>query len=165
MEGLREYIDREFTYNPDETAALRKQLKGTDGVSENDIRRIALWKYNRIIDVDTVETLLAELCAKPVLSIDDEDVQRIISELVNCRGVGFPLASTFLKFLRPEVFPIIDIRAYRALTGKKVNTYSLQRYEEYVKSVYELKEELGVEELYRVDEILYMFDKDRNGKI
>lgn len=54
------------------------------------------------------------------------------------------MASTFLKFLRPDVFPIIDVRAYRALFGKKIksskssDTYKV--YREYVERIYEIRD-------------------------
>ena len=34
--------------------------------------------------------------------------------LLNTNGVGLPMASTYLRFLNPKVYQIIDVRAYRA---------------------------------------------------
>lgn len=75
-----------------------------------------------------------------------------------------PLASTILKFLRPDVFPIIDVRAYRALFDKKIYTYTYDKYIEYCKEIYKIRDIKGIK-LSEVDEQLYMFDKDKNGKI
>lgn len=87
-------------------------------------------------------------------------------ELVCSDGIGFPMASAILKFLRPDVFPIIDVRAYRAFTGSKpyYSTYTYDKYKEYAKNL--LQDAQNRERPLRdMDEQLYCFDQDKNGKI
>lgn len=65
--------------------------------------------------------------------IDNEEIRMIVEELIQCKGIGMPLYSTILKFLRPDIFPIIDVRSYRAVFGKKIYTYTYDKYIEYCK--------------------------------
>lgn len=43
----------------------------------------------------------------------------VIKKLLEYKGVGFPLATSILKFINPEVFPIIDIRDYGVVLWQK----------------------------------------------
>jgi hypothetical protein len=70
-------------------------------------------------------------------------VKEVIEKLVDSNGVGFPMASTILKFINPSVFPVIDVRAYRALTGRKLY-YASYSYEIYVAYAKSLVRECGV---------------------
>ena len=76
------------------------------------------------------------------------------------------MASAFLKFLRPDVFPIIDVRAYRALTGSVIryNSYNLDVYLRYAQRLREVARVLG-KKLSEIDEQLYCFDRRYNGPI
>ncbi len=122
-------LDFEFAYNPEETQALHKELNGKAELTIEDLRRVSLWKTNRVLDVPE-ETLLklSAIATKVDLKITDDCVKELIEELVDSRGVGYPMASSILKFCRPDVFPIIDVRAYRALTGKKNYLQPIQLY-------------------------------------
>lgn len=160
-------LDFDFLYNPEETTFLQEQMRGKSDVSIDDIRRMALWKLDRIIDVSN-ETLecLHKISNDESISIQSELVFETIKRLINSNGIGFPMASAILKFLRPDIFPIIDVRAYRAVYGKKIysSQYSIEKYIDYVKKIYEISEKLQIE-LKEVDEQLYCYDKKYNGKI
>lgn len=67
----------------------------------------------------SAETLanLNELSAVESLTLTDSRVKDVIDDLVLSQGIGFPVASAILKFIKPTLFPIIDVRAYQALTG------------------------------------------------
>lgn len=156
-----------FSYNDDETAHLHQRINNNPDVDIADLRRIALWKIGRVLDVsdETIE-LLRTLAKHQNLSINDPLVKETIENLVDSQGIGYPMASAILKFIRPDVFPIIDVRAYRALTGKKpyYSTYTYQKYVEYTKSLSEEAARLG-KSLREMDEQLYCFDLEHNGKI
>lgn len=154
-------------YNLDEKKALHEKLNNSSSIENTDLFRIALWKYNRCIHIaDSTLGKLNELAITEKLAIDDPFSEEVIEELVATPGIGFPLASTILKFARPDVYPIIDIRAYRVLLGKKItySTYSLDKYIEYAKMIGDIstKENLPFQE---IDEYLYELDKTHNGKI
>ncbi len=57
------------------------------------------------------------------------------------------MASTILKFIRPDIFPIIDIRAYRAIFGVKLysSQYSIEKYINYVEEVYKIRDLLNID--------------------
>lgn len=160
-------LDYEFSYNDEETQALHENINNNTSIGIDDLRRISLWKIDRVLGVseETIEKL-QQLAGQDVVSIDDLLVKEIIDDLVNSQGIGFPMASAILKFLKPDVFPIIDVRAYRALTGKKpyYSTYNYEKYVEYARQLKENAERLG-RPLREMDEQLYCFDQQRNGKI
>jgi hypothetical protein len=76
------------------------------------------------------------------------------------------MASAFLKFIRPDIFPIIDVRAYRALRGIKIY-YSMYKYEIYIKYTKDLMKiaKKFNRPLNEVDEQLYCYDKEYNKNI
>lgn len=163
----KDRLEDGFSYHLDEKKKINETLLRKSRVEIDDIRRIALWKYDRIIEIDDI--FLSQLylnVSKADISIDDRDVHQIIEKLVSYEGVGFPLASSILKFINSEVFPIIDVRAYRALYGKKLyyNQYSIKKYINYTKRLYFIRDKLNIP-LSEVDERLYVFDKIYNGKI
>lgn len=82
------------------------------------LRKIVLWKLNRIIEVDDeklkgLKSLMLNLKQDDYLQ--SEELKNTLFELLECRGVGLPMLSTILHFYRPDLFPIIDKRALRQL--------------------------------------------------
>lgn len=133
----------------------------------HDLRRVSLWKLNRILEVsDDIIEGLRKLASLRTIEINSEPIKKIINELVSSDGIGFPMASSILKFIRPDIFPIIDVRAYRALTGKKLysSQYNIELYVNYVEQLREYADKLNMP-LSDMDEQLYEFDKEHNGKI
>ncbi|WP_156516812.1 hypothetical protein [Paraburkholderia caribensis] len=114
------------------------------------------------------ETLakLNELSTMDGLTLTDSRVKAVIDELVLSQGIGFPMASAILKFIKPTLFPIIDVRAYRALTGVQPSyaTYSYEKYISYAEKVADVARKLN-RPLREIDEQLYCYDKLYNGKI
>jgi len=161
-------LDFEFSYNTDETFEIHQRVNNNPEINIDDLRRISLWKINRILSVSE-ETIkkLATLAEKETVSIDDDLVKEIIDELVNSQGIGFPMASAILKFIKPDIFPIIDVRAYRALTGTKpyYSTYNYEKYVSYTKELMRLAKLDNNRPLREMDEQLYCFDESFNGKI
>lgn len=154
-----------FGYKRAETAALRNRTYET--VTIDDLRRFALWKLDRVLSVpDTVLAKLRALATQRSLTARSPEAVDALEALTTSQGVGYPMASTFLKFIRSDVFPIIDVRAYRALTGLKIrkHNYSTQLYLEYVDQLSQIARTQGLP-LAAVDEQLYCFDKQHNGKI
>ncbi len=163
----QDLLNYDFSYNDEETAALHQVMNNNADVDINDLRRISLWKIDRVLDIGegTIEKI-RELARMENVTVKDPFVKDILEELVSSQGVGFPMASAILKFVKPEVFPIIDVRAYRALTGKKPY-YAMYSYDMYVDYAQQLKvnaDRLGVP-ISAMDEQLYCFDKRYNGKL
>ena len=160
-------LDFTFSYNDKETAELHAKLNGSTSITEDDLRRVSLWKSDRVLSVSkkTLEKL-NELSAKSDVKLKDGLVKEVIENLVISQGIGFPMASAILKFIKPTVFPIIDVRAYRALTGKKpyYATYSYEKYIDYAEKVSEISKKLN-RPLNEIDEQLYCYDQKHNGEI
>lgn len=156
-----------FSYNEKETTELHAKLNGCTLISESDLRRVSLWKSDRVLSVteDTLEKL-NELSANKSVQLKDALVKEVIERLVLSQGIGFPTASAILKFINPEVFPIIDVRAYRALTGRKPHytTYSYEKYIEYAEQLTKISISLN-RPLREIDEQLYCFDQKHNEVI
>lgn len=163
----RDVLNFNFSYNEKETKALHAKLNGSKSITEDDLRRVSLWKSDRVLSVskETLEAL-KELSAKKNVELREELVKNVIEKLVTSPGIGFPMASAILKFINPDVFPIIDVRAYRALTGEKPypSTYTYERYMKYAEQLQELSKKLK-RPLKEIDEQLYCYDRERNGKI
>jgi len=166
----KDKLDYKFNYNPNETKNLKKlfsEIRENETLSADSLRRIALWKIDRIIDIseDLIEKL-DSLAKDKSINIFDKNIEKIIVELTSSNGIGFPMASAILKFIRPDVFPIIDVRAYRAIFGKKIyySKYSIDIYYNYVKEIYSIRDKLELP-LDEIDEQLYEFDRKHNGKI
>ncbi len=164
-------LNFKFVYNPDETAALHA-LANRNGSADIDLfRRIALWKLDRVLEIpDETIRRLQGLATAPDLERDSAEVRKILEELVECAGIGVPMASTILKFLRSDVFPIVDVRAYRAIYGRKLYwrqdsaKRNIDLYLSYASDVDRISSATG-RPLREIDEQLYCFDLAHNGRI
>ena len=163
-------LDYCFSFNKIETKKLKKIMKNNSAIDMDDIRRIVLWKYDRTVDFgnkeDAVIEKLNRLKTKCPLNIDDDCVKDVLADLVESKGIGYPVASAILKMIRPDVFPIIDRRAYRALTGDDFDAVSCDynQYMEYTGQLGEHANHLN-HHLSEMDEQLYKFDKEKNSKL
>ena len=157
-------LNFDFSYNPKETKFLKEDIENKKDITLCDIRRISLWKLDRVLEVseDTISNL-QQIAVKDDLTIKSELVSVTLNMLVNSNGIGYPMASSILKFIRPDIFPIIDVRAYRAVYGKKIysSQYTVKKYFDYVEKIYDISKSLNIE-LCKVDEQLYCFNKEYN---
>jgi len=79
------------------------------------------------------------------------------------KGVGVPVASTFLHFLHPDEFPIFDVRVRSSLKkagkwNRSVDDVSDVAWLEYVDIMRDLSRNLGVS-LRELDKALWAYDK------
>ena len=160
-------LNYQFDYNNEESAALRERFSTANTIGLTDLNRVVLWKIDRVIAIP--EELLATLSAlrgMKDLDISSTTSRDIIDRLTKCEGIFFPMASAILKFVQPNVYPIIDVRAYRAAYGQKPyrHTYTVDRYVEYARDLRKVAEQKGIP-FPEVDEQLYCFDVDKNGKL
>ena len=90
-----------------------------DALKAEDFNRealyeIVLWKLSRFPYIENA--LLEEL--KAIANIKPEmhkSAKGTLEKLLRSPGVALPMASTILRFIKPESFQIIDDRAYRVL--------------------------------------------------
>ena len=86
-----------------------------------DLEEVARWKYPG----PKLRMLVAENPADKVREISEAsfaagtEEQARIKGLLNLRGVGWPMASTILHFAFPCCYPILDVRAMRAVGCKQ----------------------------------------------
>tara|TARA_B100000315_G_C14538825_1_gene569791 strand:+ start:863 stop:1396 length:534 start_codon:yes stop_codon:yes gene_type:complete len=167
FEYKKDILNFKFSYNDKETGELNEILNNNAKINIDQIRRVALWKIDRVIDIpDNILDKIRSIVSTKTISLDSTEVKKLIEELISCQGIGMPMASAILKFYRPDVFPIIDVRAYRALRGKKIyySQYNVDIYLKYANDLHDLASSLK-RPLREMDEQLYMYDKEHNKKI
>ena len=166
-DSSKDQMDYSFSYNDKETGELHAKLNASTSITEADLRRVSLWKSDRVLSVtqDTLD-VLNKLSSNKNITLKDNLVKEALGQLVLSQGIGFPMASAILKFINPDLFPIIDVRAYRALTGIKpyYGTYSYDKYIEYAEELTKIANSTN-RPLREIDEQLYCFDKQNNGAI
>lgn len=111
-------IKKNFEYLPDVTDELDKLQHSRFDI--NTIREITLWKLDRYVCLtdDVIEKLNT---LKSLTQLDEEKTTVVLDALLKSKGVRLPMASTYLRFINPQVYQIIDARAYRAAFDYKVN--------------------------------------------
>ncbi|MBR3308942.1 MAG: hypothetical protein IKG00_03440 [Lachnospiraceae bacterium] len=104
----------------------RKQMQELKDI----INQIVLWKVNR--QVFTTESILPAIIAfgkkegfnlNSVLKEYRSETSTLIEQMLVCQGIRLPMASTILHFFYPDVFPIIDQRAYRVIMSTVKGTH------------------------------------------
>ena len=100
----------EYTYQPELTRKL-DALQVSDLDTET-FYEIVLWKLNRFPQIE--QGLLGSL--KELAGLKPQEHRQAepqLRSLLRCPGIALPMASTILRFLKPDVFQIIDDRVYR----------------------------------------------------
>ncbi|MHB1642537.1 MAG: hypothetical protein ACYDD9_09645 [Acidithiobacillus sp.] len=153
----------------------RELTRKLDGVAAQDfdqplINEIVLWKVNRYAPLSS-STLAALNGLSSIEAGRHKDSESIIKSLLREPGVDLPMASTLLRFKNPHVFQIIDRHAYRALYGEDYPLYStswldrkVEVYFNYLDELVALAKSKNVD-FTILDRVLYVFDKQHNGKL
>jgi len=103
-----------YAYLPELTAKLDNTL--IDDLDRQRLFEIALWKVDRYPVL--TDELLAQLWAlRTTAPGAHRDAGDTLRAMLACKGVGLPMASTFLRFVNPGAFQVFDERAARALWG------------------------------------------------
>ncbi len=154
---------------------------------EDIINEIVLWKDNRQTDVDEkwIKKIANLGCTREEIREEIEEgkageLREILEGLLNSFGVNLAMASTILKMFHPDVFPIIDKRAYHALRihegskGKEAvlkvysNSTAIEKYMMYIIDCYDYYDKVLKDKVWEgkevkfsvVDQILYQWDKN-----
>ena len=134
------------------------------------VNSIVLWKINRSVNLS--EKLLLELKSiqninSPLIALNEKrnDIRNLIIQLVKSKGVRLAMASTFLHFFNPNVFPIIDQRAYRVVfkedyKASTVASVNADVYLSYLEKCVEYYNEKlkGIISFSDIDKFLYQLD-------
>jgi hypothetical protein len=164
---LSEFLEL-YRYQPSLTATL--DSVGPHPFEQSLIDKIVLWKVNRYAPLSpaSLEALNSLVRLEPGSHKSSYDA---IAMLLKDNGVDLPMASTLLRFRNPETFQIIDRHAYRALYGDDYPLTSgsndegkIELYFRYLDDLIELARTRNLE-FRTLDRVLYMFDKQFNGKL
>ena len=134
------------------------------------INEILLWKVNRWAKLSG-GALAALNSVKGIQPKSHRDAKAALATLLHEPGVDLPMASTFLRFRNRKAFQIIDRHAYRAVYGKDYPLYfsssddtKIDLYFDYLDALFDLAVKKNVE-FDILDRVLYVFDKQVNGKL
>jgi len=147
----------EFKYQKELTKKLDAK---NDDFTYETMLEIVLWKTNRFPEInDDLIVKINELRRGYDESLSDY----ILVKLLDSKGFDLPMASTFLRFINPDDFQIIDQRVYRILYGEslKIPFSKPKKIELYKKYLVDLKEACISYEIpfSTSDRILYLLDK------
>lgn len=174
--NYQEVLSR-FTY--DDGTDIRKRILAAeaDDYRENRdiINEIVLWKMNRRPQVtEDLINVIFELkeIKTPLQALENEKTTKAVEKLLQTKGMQLPMASTVLHFYYPDVFPIIDQRAYRELynidypkTLTKISALT-DLYIKYIKDCREYQQERCPEIAFaQIDKVLYQLDKEKGNKV
>ena len=159
---------KEYSYQPE----LTQKLNGIGHVDFGQplINEIVLWKVNRYAPLSP-NTLAALNGLNNLEPKNHRDGESAIKSLLREPGVDLPMASTLLRFKNPRVFQIIDRHAYRAFYGEDYSLYpasgldkKTEVYFKYLDELIKFSKSKNVD-FQILDRVLYVFDKQQNGKL
>ena len=174
--NYQDIINR-FSYDDENGIIDRISRAEKEDYRENQdiINEIVLWKLNRRPQISEkgIEAIYKlEVIKAPVEAADSELTQEVLTLLLNYRGMKLPMASTVLHFYYPDIFPIIDQRAYRELYGKEYpNTMIkipklIDLYGQYIIDCYNFHQKMCPEIPFsKLDKILYQIDKEKGNHV
>ncbi len=159
-----EYNKNDFTYQKELTQKLENSSK--EDFNQNLINEIVLWKVNRYAAIQEDVIHIINSINPNSSFLDIELTKKILTALLNTKGIRLPMASTILRFRNPLIYQIIDQRAYRFVYGKElkipINKDSQIRcYIDYLQELRIITENKGWE-FKILDRLLYLEDKKNN---
>jgi hypothetical protein len=165
------YAKEDYTYQPKLTETLKKVKNKNYRVTQSVINEIVLWKVDRYAELDqeSLDRLNAPEMMQKTLDIDFTTI--VLKSLLSISGIRLPMASTILRFRNPDIYQIIDQRAYRMVYPKKVLKHSnnvdnqIALYLDYLEKLGKICEENTNWDFRNIDRILYLKDKEFNKKL
>jgi thermostable 8-oxoguanine DNA glycosylase len=161
--------DFEFKYQLDLTSKLDLSISEFD---QNSINEIVLWKVNRYVSLSPDSLNHLNSIDRDSKSLDIEQTKKVLTCLLNTKGIQLPMASTILRFRNPHIYQIIDQRVFRLIYNgnvlkiKSVNS-TKNNQEQILMYLDYLVDLRGVCEKFNIpfessDRVLYMADKRVN---
>lgn len=143
---------------------------GSQPFAQDVINEIVLWKVNRYakLSPSALEALNSVTDTQPK---SHRTAKAALATLLREPGVDLAMASTFLRFRNRQAFQIIDRHAYRAVYGEDYPLYSsssddakIDLYFRYLDGLFAFADSKKVD-FTILDRVLYVFDKQVNGKL
>ena len=172
MEVLN-YKTKGFDYQKE----LTKKLDKTKSQFNQELlNEIVLWKVNRYALFNS--TLINEINTISSWKVlNKEKTRKILTSLLKTKGVQLAMASTILRFRNPNIFQIIDQRAYRVINGYPLKLSQIKEtsrettlnkqidiYLEYLDEIRKKCKKLDVD-FDDADRVLYIIDKNINKSV
>ena len=165
--ALTEFL-KGYRYQRELTAHL--DGLGSEPFAQDVVNEIVLWKVNRYagLSPNALEALNRVAETRPR---SHRTTEAAVGTLLRQQGVDLPMASTLLRFRNRKAFQIIDRHAYRAVYGEDYPLYSsssddakIDLYFRYLDRLFALADSRNVD-FESLDRVLYVFDKQVNGKL
>ena len=145
---------------------------GNNPFSQQNILEMTLWKLSRVphVNNDLLYRLNDLASLKDIENQENKQkVYDVLYELLGCKGVRLPMASTYLRFRNPHVFQIIDQRVWNQLYDYEYkNSYDrdeqINKYMQYLEKLRYRCQRDGVP-FEIADRFYYLKDKDENHHI
>lgn len=143
---------------------------GSEPFEQDVINEIVLWKVNRYakLSPSALEALNSVTDTRPR---SHRTAKAALVTLLQQPGVDLAMASAFLRFRNRKAFQIIDRHAYRAVYGEDYPLYSsssddakIDLYFRYLDGLFAFADSKKVD-FQILDRVLYVFDKQINGKL
>jgi hypothetical protein len=152
---------------------LTKKLDGVAGkrFDQEIINEIILWKVNRYAELDNKTLVLLNSIDSEGSKLNQDLTAEILGNLLNTKGIRLPIASTILRFKNPNIYQIIDQRAYRFLYGEELSLPAptknnidsqIRLYIQYLQDLKEVPAKTGWD-FSMLDRILYFKDIQLNS--
>lgn len=157
---------KDYKYQP----KLTEKLEGlSENFTQEIINEIVLWKVNRYSELNDETLNLLNQISKEDKEIKPDLTKELLRKLLDTPGIRLPMASTILRFKNPNLYQIIDQRAYRFLYGKDLKNYFSnidQQIEYYLEYLTELRIKCDQKKIpFEIaDQVLYQLDKNLNNK-
>ena len=159
---------RAYEYQPELTTIVDRHAAAP--WTQERVNEIVLWKVNRYVRLSSY-VLRSLNAVRRLHPREHRQAAPLLATLLRTHGIDLAMASTLLRFRNPEVFQIIDRRAYRAVFGKPYRLYfatpdatKQKTFFEYIDRLHELAESRNLP-FRDMDRILYVFDKRMNGPL
>ena len=167
------YKKEGFDYQKELTVKLDKTKSQ---FNQELLNEIVLWKVNRYALFNS--TLISEINTISSWKVlNKEKTRKILTSLLKTKGVQLAMASNILRFRNPNIFQIIDQRAYRVITGDPLKLSQIKEtsrettiskqidvYIEYLEEIREKCKKLDVD-FDDADRVLYIIDKNINKSV
>lgn len=156
---------KDYKYQP----KLTEKLEGLfEDFTQETINEIVLWKVNRYSELDDETLNLLNQISMENKEMDIDLTKDLLRKRLDTPGIRLPMASTILRFKNPNIYQIIDQRAYRFLYGKDLKNYFSnieQQIEYYLEYLTELRSKCDEKKIpFEIaDQVLYQLDKEKNS--
>lgn len=157
---------KDYDYQP----KLTEKLVNLSGdFTQEIINEIVLWKVNRYSEIDEETRNLLNQITEETDKLDVEFTRILLKKMLALPGIRLPMASTILRFKNPNIYQIIDQRAYRFLNGEELKSFfsnidlQVKYYLDYLVELRMKCEEYAIP-FEIADQIFYQLDKKANSK-